>query len=208
MDEQGRQLAASTEDTRSKILKAGELVVLNNSFSSAGISEILKSCDVPKGSFYHYFSSKDDFGVSLIQRCARVYGQSLDEMMFNDAGTARAQLLEFADAHVRFFKSEGCKIHCLIAKLSAEVAAISENMRQAMEVATTGWTAKFSKLVELGRQDGSIPKALDPDTAGLFLFNCWLGAVTQVSILQSPAPFEAFRTTIETLIPAENSHVN
>jgi len=35
-------------------------------FSVVGLNEVLKSAGVPKGSFYHYFSSKDAFGEALL----------------------------------------------------------------------------------------------------------------------------------------------
>jgi TetR/AcrR family transcriptional repressor of nem operon len=53
--------------TREKILAAGAQAVSAKSFNSCGLSEILELAGVPKGSFYHYFQSKEDFGVALIE---------------------------------------------------------------------------------------------------------------------------------------------
>src|SRR5262245_52257018 len=54
--------------TRDKILEAGAQAIADKSFSSCGLAEILERAGVPKGSFYHYFESKEDFGVALIER--------------------------------------------------------------------------------------------------------------------------------------------
>ncbi|MBU2547061.1 MAG: TetR/AcrR family transcriptional regulator [Proteobacteria bacterium] len=53
-------------DARTRILKAGARIVNQKGFNDTGIQEILKAADVPKGSFYHYFKSKHDFGLHLI----------------------------------------------------------------------------------------------------------------------------------------------
>jgi TetR/AcrR family transcriptional repressor of nem operon len=53
-------------DTRSTILATGRRVMGAKGFSAVGLSEILGEAGVPKGSFYHYFGSKD----ALARRCS------------------------------------------------------------------------------------------------------------------------------------------
>ena len=52
--------------TKQRILEAAEDIMLTKSFHSVGLAEILAAVKVPKGSFYHHFSSKEQFGVELI----------------------------------------------------------------------------------------------------------------------------------------------
>ena len=58
---------AKTNDTRQHILDVGYQLVVTKGFTSVGLSELLKAADVPKGSFYHYFKSKEQFGEALIE---------------------------------------------------------------------------------------------------------------------------------------------
>ncbi len=64
---------SSQADTRDLLLQAGLEVLTEKGFSSTGIDGILKRVGVPKGSFYHYFSSKEDFGTQLIERYTRFF---------------------------------------------------------------------------------------------------------------------------------------
>src|SRR5437868_1723689 len=48
-------------------LPAAEELMTTKSFHSVGLNEILSAVKVPKGSFYHYFESKDQFGVELVK---------------------------------------------------------------------------------------------------------------------------------------------
>ncbi|HKB16750.1 MAG TPA: TetR/AcrR family transcriptional regulator, partial [Planctomycetota bacterium] len=48
--------------TRERILEAGAEAIAEKSYEGCGLAEILERADVPKGSFYHYFGSKEDFG--------------------------------------------------------------------------------------------------------------------------------------------------
>src|SRR5436189_2079852 len=53
--------------TKERILEAAEEIMLQKSFHSVGLNEILAAVKVPKGSFYHYFQSKEQFGVELLR---------------------------------------------------------------------------------------------------------------------------------------------
>jgi TetR/AcrR family transcriptional repressor of nem operon len=60
-------MSAATATTKERILEAAEEIMLAKSFHSVGLNEILTAVQVPKGSFYHYFPSKEQFGVELLR---------------------------------------------------------------------------------------------------------------------------------------------
>ena len=53
-------------DTRERLVRTGVAILTEKGFSAVGIEEILASAGVPKGSFYYYFGSKEEFGGTLI----------------------------------------------------------------------------------------------------------------------------------------------
>jgi TetR/AcrR family transcriptional regulator, transcriptional repressor for nem operon len=53
--------------TKEKIFLAAEGIIIERSFHSVGLNEILRAANVPKGSFYYYFESKDHFGAEMLQ---------------------------------------------------------------------------------------------------------------------------------------------
>lgn len=60
-------MKSETQDTRQHILDTGYQLIAQQGFSNVGLSQLLKHADVPKGSFYHYFKSKEQFGEALIK---------------------------------------------------------------------------------------------------------------------------------------------
>ena len=70
-------------DTRELLLRAGLEVLTEKGFSATGIDEILGRVGVPKGSFYHYFASKEAFGLSLIERYGKFFARKLDRHLLN-----------------------------------------------------------------------------------------------------------------------------
>ena len=65
-------------ETRDLLLRAGLEVLTEKGFSATGIDEILRRVSVPKGSFYHYFESKEVFGTALIAQYARFFARKID----------------------------------------------------------------------------------------------------------------------------------
>ena len=192
------QIGRKGEETRGLILERSEDIILQKSYSSVGIKEVLEECRIPKGSFYHYFESKEDFGVQLLNHAAERYGRGLDELLSNDGTTGGEQLLCFFKFHIAFYESHDFKPTCLVSKLSSEVSTLSEAMREALMTIANDWTGKFLSKVHLGQSDGSISDAINPDALAQFLYLAWVGANTQVVLTQSSKPFESL---VECLAP-------
>jgi TetR/AcrR family transcriptional regulator, transcriptional repressor for nem operon len=67
--------------TRDKIIDSGMRAMLDKSFNAVGLNEILADAGVPKGSFYHYFKSKEAFGVAVVERFATKAADELRKIL-------------------------------------------------------------------------------------------------------------------------------
>lgn len=72
-------MKTSYDDTRQHLLDTGYRIMAVKGFSGVGLNEILQSAGVPKGSFYHYFKSKEQFGQALLEDYFRVYLADMDQ---------------------------------------------------------------------------------------------------------------------------------
>ena len=55
------------EESRQRLIECAAELFWKNGYSATGISEILKQTDLPKGSFYFYFKSKDDLAAAVTE---------------------------------------------------------------------------------------------------------------------------------------------
>ena len=55
------------EESRQRLIECAAELFWKNGYSATGISEILKQTDLPKGSFYFYFKSKDDLATAVTE---------------------------------------------------------------------------------------------------------------------------------------------
>jgi TetR/AcrR family transcriptional repressor of nem operon len=187
-------VATRTPDTRQRILDTAQRVMARKGYSGVGINEVLAEAGVPKGSFYHYFASKDAFGEALLQSYFAGYLAEMDDLLERPGSPAAERLAAYWQ-HWRETQSfDECQGKCLAVKLGAEVADMSEPMRLAMK------DARLAGLIAAGRRDGSLPGGGDPGEMGRALYDLWLGASIMAKIQRSLAPLDTATTLSRTLL--------
>lgn len=163
------------DNTRQHILETGQRIIVGKGFASVGLNEILTSAGVPKGSFYHYFESKEQYGQALLQEYFDRYLADLDELFASRATTGKERLMSYWQ-HWLDKQLDACtEQKCLVVKLGAEVSDLSDAMRLTLRDGTDQVIARIAALIEAGVADKSIPP-LDPQATAQTLYQLWLGA--------------------------------
>ncbi len=149
-------------DTRQHILDTGNRIIAAKGFSCVGLAELLQASDVPKGSFYHYFKSSEAFGQALLQDYFDNYLGQLDTLFGTPGLDGRTQLLAlFRPVAQHPGAGDRNEQKCLVVKLGAEVADLSEAMWLTLRDGTDRIIGRLADCVESGVADGSLP-ALEP----------------------------------------------
>ena len=86
---------SASKRPRQTILDAAQSIVGAKGFSAVGLNEILQAADVPKGSFYHYFHSKDAFGVVLLDHYFDHYVEGMAQLFEQPGLSPRAKLMRY-----------------------------------------------------------------------------------------------------------------
>ena len=196
--------SGATASARHHLLDCGERLVARKGFVGVGLAEILAMAGVPKGSFYHYFGSKERFGEALLTRYTAAYLEQLDRLLRADGTPARTRLMRYW-SHWNLSQCDrtasDCSTHdgggkCLIVKLSAEVSDISEAMRLALRDGTEQVVQRIAVCIGEGRADGSLPAMLEPHDTALTLYELWLGASLLAKLRRDASAFDhALRST-------------
>ena len=71
-------ITTAPSDTRAHLLAIGYQLIAQKGFTAVGIKQILDTAGVPKGSFYHYFASKEAFGEAIIEHYFDNYKNRLE----------------------------------------------------------------------------------------------------------------------------------
>lgn len=190
-------------DVRGNILATGQRIMAGKGFSAVGLNEILAGAKVPKGSFYHYFGSKDAFGEALLEKYFEDYLTDMDATLARPGRTMAQRVMDYFAAWQENQSFFDCQGKCLAVKLGAEVADLSEAMRLSLKRGTAGIVERLARAIEAGVQEGSLTIAGDAGSVAQSLYQLWLGASVMVKIERSAQPFEpAMLITRQMLRPA------
>ncbi len=188
-------------DTRQHILETGQRIVACKGFSSVGLNELLQAAEVPKGSFYHYFKSKELFGQAVLEAYFDGYLGQIDRLFATPGLSARERLLAYLRQwqHSQSGASDDAK--CLVVKLGAEVADLSEAMRLTLRDGTTRIIDRLARCIADGAVDGSLP-ALEPLATARTLYQLWLGASLLAKLSRDDNPLAQAWESSLTLLSA------
>jgi TetR/AcrR family transcriptional repressor of nem operon len=181
--------ATAATDVRRHILEVARPLLLCRGFTAVGLNEVLTAAQVPKGSFYHYFGSKEAFGEAVLDAYFADYLVRTDALLA-EPGTAAQRLIAYFDDWLDSQTGDEAQSRCLVVKLGAEVCDLSESMRAALKRGTGHIVERLASRVKAGGADGSLPAASDAHAVAVTLYQNWLGASLLAKITRDRAPLD------------------
>ncbi|RIY32774.1 hypothetical protein CJP74_03495 [Psittacicella melopsittaci] len=161
------------EETKLHIINVGHKLIAHKGFTAVGLSEILKEAKVPKGSFYHYFTSKEVFGLEILNHYFEQYQESLQGFFASTEKNISQQILAYWQ---QWIENEISGNNCLIVKLSAEIADLSDLMRNRMQEGMQSIVSFVTQQVVKAQEAGTFSAQVDAKEFITNLFYTWLGA--------------------------------
>lgn len=170
--------------------------MLEKGYHAVGLQEILSETGVPKGSFYHYFKSKEDYGVTVIETYADGHARRAQELLADSDRSPKERLWTFFQNCRELHSTSGCRRGCLIAKLGMEVSDLSNSMRAALKRGSDQCKAQFTRCIREGQEIGEFNDSHDPEDLAEFLHNAWEGTMLRMQIDQDLKPVDNFITLV------------
>ncbi|MER8226509.1 TetR/AcrR family transcriptional regulator [Streptomyces sp. NPDC094143] len=174
--------ATRSTDARRNILDAARRIMAHKGYSAVGLNEVLAQAGVPKGSFYHYFASKDAFGEALLQNYFEQYLADMDRTLAQPGLSAAERLMAYWQAWRETQSVDDCQGQCLVVKLAAEVSDLSEPMRLALKEGTDAIIDRLERTIASGLTDGTVEIDGSPRETAQTLYDMWLGASVMAKI--------------------------
>ena len=171
-------------------------LIAEHGYNATGINTVLKAAAVPKGSFYHYFSSKEDFGLAVIDATAEGYTARL-EAILADRDVPALQRLQryFAAGRADMVGCDHAR-GCLIGNLGQELSGHSARFRDRLNQVLCGWERLFAGCLRDGQALGEIRADLEPEALSSFILSGWEGALIRAKTVKSVAPLERFEAVL------------
>ena len=190
-------------DKRDLILAKGAEVMTRRGYHGAGVQEIVQAAGVPKGSFYHYFASKEDFALQALQQ---VYGPRLQryaQALDNPALSPRARILDYYGELVEHFaRQEKLEYHCFIGSLSFEMAELSPALGAEIDAILQRSADILQACLEQAQAGGELATDEDCRSLASFITSAWQGALTRLKVASNTRALADFMQRLQLLLRA------
>ena len=184
------------EINRENLLNQGVALLIQQGYHGTGLQEILDAVQIPKGSFYNYFGSKENFGVAVIEHYITPYIEQLTGYLEAPNSDALSALQRYLNETIAELERTHFKGGCLLGNLMGEIGDNNETFRNTLQTYLNRyrdvWQLGFAKAQQQGtiRADKSAQEMAD------LWVNAWQGALLRMKIEQSTAPLLQCRTAL------------
>jgi TetR/AcrR family transcriptional repressor of nem operon len=182
--------------TRDNLIKAGLKLIHAEGYSASGIQSVVERADVPKGSFYTYFASKEAFGTEVIDAYSDRGLAKLRSFLGNTDLTPSARLEAYFDDRIAAFRASNFVRGCLLGNFSAEAADHSALIREQLAKHFKSRSAVFAQGISDGQDLGEISAEFSATSLADFLLNSWEGALLRMRADQSDAALTEFKKIV------------
>ncbi|WP_439859474.1 TetR/AcrR family transcriptional regulator [Pseudomonas sp. MBLB4136] len=190
-------------DKRDLILAKGAEVMTRRGYHGAGVQEIVQAAGVPKGSFYHYFASKEDFALQALRQLYEPRLQRYEQALGNAALSPRARILGYYRELVEHFaRQERPEHHCFIGSLSFEMAELSPAIGAEVDAILQRSADILRHCLEQAQAAGELGADEDCDNLASFIASAWQGALTRLKVASNARVLDDFLLRLQRLLQA------
>ncbi|MBU9845834.1 TetR/AcrR family transcriptional regulator [Rahnella ecdela] len=183
-------------DTREALIRSGLEVITEMGYLSAGIETVIKNIAVPKGSFYHYFKSKQDFGMAVLETYGDFFAHRLDKFLLDVTMSPLSRI----DAFVHHAGQGMAKFNftrgCLVGNLLQESPLLPEDFPEKLTAILGDWESRIAACLRAAQQSGEIRSSFSPKTSpeqlAQIFWSGWEGAVMRAKLFRSAEPLDQF----------------
>lgn len=185
-------MVSSTSTTREHLLEVGLRQLRSTGYTATGVKEVLDLAQVPKGSFYHYFPSKEAFVAELFERYALQEGERAQRIFGDTAVSPLKRLRKYFEELVSVAGQRGEITGCLVGAMSLEVADHSPKLQAKLQSMYTVWQAGIADVLRQAIKQGELKKSTKPGPLAEFLLNSYEGALVRMKGEKSDRPLDNF----------------
>jgi len=181
-----------SRNTRDHLLQVGLRRIHSMGYGATGVKEILDEANVPKGSFYHYFASKEVFAKEVLELYVRGENERAVKILRDGKGAPLRRLRRYFEELIAVFGPTAKISGCMVGNLSLEMADHSDSIQSSLHESFSNWQNGIAGVLREAIDRGDLPKSNKPQELASFLLNSYEGAVLRSKADRSGKPLENF----------------
>jgi AcrR family transcriptional regulator len=176
-------------DTRERLITTAAELFRRQGYAQTGVNQIIQEANATSGSFYHFFSAKEDLLLAVVDHLAENFTVEIFDVAADQADDPITEIFTILGLYRRQLESGGLAISSPMASLSAEVSENHPQVRARLAEVFASWTGRIEEL--LRNAGNRLPPSLDRSALAQLVVCTTEGAVLGTRLNRSLAPFDA-----------------
>lgn len=151
-----------TSDANERLVEAAGELWHSRSYGDVGVNEICEHAGVQKGSFYHFFPSKRDLALAVIDSHWQVFEGKMVGPILNSDDPPLDRLVALGEMQYRFtamMKDESGSVSgCAFGNLAVEMSTRDEVLRERLDRVFEDWAKLFGRALDEAVEAGDLPQ--------------------------------------------------
>ncbi|OBU12228.1 TetR/AcrR family transcriptional regulator [Morganella psychrotolerans] len=179
-------------DVKRLLIRSGVEMFTEKGYMTSDINGILKKVGVPKGSFYYYFESKEQFGLEIMHSYDNYFSHLLDKCLCDPELPPLARIEKFYQSAKAGMEKYNWLRGCLVGNLGQEVANLPDGYGEILNTIISGWQKKVEICLSEAQAMNTIPAGTDCRLMAAFFWMGWEGAVMRAKLTRNSDPLDLF----------------
>ena len=179
-------------EVKERILSVGIQLFSKKGYHNVGLNELLKTAEVPKGSFYHYFESKEDFGLQVINTYSSKGIVNFQRALEDKNLSPKSRIIGFYTKMSEHYLNKECREGCLMGNSSNELSDLADSFSHVISQEFNLWQNTLEKCIVEAQDVGEITKDSESRMLASFVLNSWEGALLRMKCEKTDEPLKDF----------------
>lgn len=173
---------------KENLLAHGVQLLMQQGYHGTGLKEILDAVQIPKGSFYNYFPSKESFAAEVIQHYIQPFLEQLQRHLDNPETDALTALCNYFNELIQELEKAHYKGGCLLGNMMGEIGDTSDLCQQSLQLAVHKYQSLLASALKKAQADGTVRIDKSAEDMADLLLNAWQGAMLRMKVELSSEP--------------------
>lgn len=184
--------------TRERVLAGAKEVFHRGGFSGTSINDLIRETGVKKGNLYHYFPSKEEMGIEVLNQAREDFFVFLEQSL--RGGRPSTQLANHFQAIARYHQRRNLAGGCIFGNTALEMSDRSERYRSVIHAVFEEWRRRIQEVLEWGVKSGEVRKGIDPEAMARHVVATVEGAIMLARASKDPADLKKCLATLLDLL--------
>lgn len=172
-------------------MQAATRLMLIKGYNATSLDDVLTESGVGKGSFYHYFESKEDLGHAILDDLVSSFIERTVNPCFSDPNVKPlTQIRCFLDRVAESQRQRNCVGGCPLGNLASELSDVHEGFRARLAGVFLIWRERLTDVLLQAKRAGSVGDECRPEAVAHFLVASLEGAILMTKVTKDIAVME------------------